>query len=226
MRQLPLALLLIAALVGCSDRGISDQPEGAGTPAASGTATPANNPPPSDIPLISSRQSTTQAMPQIAPPTGTAVVAADGAINAAGLLFSLPADWQSVPPASSMRLVQATVPGGGDLTVFHFGVGGGGGVDANIERWIAQFEVAAGTTPVRDRFENGGLIVHVVEVSGTMLPSGMGMGPAVPMPGSRLLGAVVEGPGGPWFFKTTGPDAAMTAGREAFLAMLRAATAG
>lgn len=220
MRPL-LLVLLTAALVGCSDRGVSDQPEAAGTQPAPGTSAPANAPP-----MLSSRQATAATTPQIAMPTSTASVAADGAINAAGLVFTLPADWQSVPPASAMRLVQASMPGGGDLTVFHLGVGGGGGVDANIERWIGQFEVAVGTTPVRERFESGGLVVHTVEVAGTMLPSGMGTGPAVPMPGSRLLGAVVEGPGGPWFFKATGPDAALTAGREAFLAMLRAAAAG
>jgi hypothetical protein len=38
----------------------------------------------------------------------------------------------------------------------------------------------------------------------------------------RLIGAVVEGPGGPWYFKLTGPDATVTAQKEAFLAMLRA----
>jgi hypothetical protein len=49
------------------------------------------------------------------------------------------------------------------------------------------------------------------------------MGPAEPQPGSRLLAAVVEGPGGPWFFKTTGPDETVAAARADFLAMLRAA---
>jgi hypothetical protein len=49
----------------------------------------------------------------------------------------------------------------------------------------------------------------------------MGGGPTEPTPGSRLLGAVVEGPGGPWFFKITGPAATVTAAAPAFDAMLR-----
>jgi hypothetical protein len=48
----------------------------------------------------------------------------------------------------------------------------------------------------------------------------MSGGPAEAQPNSRLLGAVVEGPGGPWFFKATGPSATLGAQRDAFLAML------
>ena len=38
--------------------------------------------------------------------------------------------------------------------------------------------------------------------------------------GFRLIGAVVEGDGGPWFFKLTGPDATLAAARGAYLEML------
>lgn len=53
-----------------------------------------------------------------------------------------------------------------------------------------------------------------------MKPSTVGMGPATAQPGSRLLGAVVEGPGGPWFVKAIGPDATVAAARPAFLELL------
>ena len=42
-------------------------------------------------------------------------------------------------------------------------------------------------------------------------------------PGSRLLGAVVEGEGGPWFFKATGPDATLAPQRLPFRGMLQRA---
>ncbi len=49
----------------------------------------------------------------------------------------------------------------------------------------------------------------------------MGSGPTTPQPGFRLLGAVVEGEGGPWFFKLTGPEATLASEREAFFGLLR-----
>jgi hypothetical protein len=124
-------------------------------------------------------------------------------------------------------VAQAVIPGSGgpgDLSVFHFGVGGGGGVEANIERWIGQMEGA--TEPERGAFEANGFQVTWVDVRGTLLPSQMGSGPTTPQANSRLLGAVVEGPGGPWFFKATGPEATLAAEREAFLEMLRSVKAG
>jgi hypothetical protein len=36
-----------------------------------------------------------------------------------------------------------------------------------------------------------------------------------------MLAALVEGPGGPWVFKATGPEATMEAAREDFFALLR-----
>jgi hypothetical protein len=128
-----------------------------------------------------------------------------------------------------MRMAQAAIPGPGgpaELVLFHFGPGGGGGVEANIERWIGQVEIEG--EPERGAFAAGdpaqdGVRVTWVDAAGTLQPSGMGMGPTEPQPGSRLLGAVVEGPGGPWFFKATGPDETLAAARGDFLAMLRAA---
>ncbi|HMB54327.1 MAG TPA: hypothetical protein VKU40_13495, partial [Thermoanaerobaculia bacterium] len=136
------------------------------------------------------------------------------------------AGWQPRPPSNQMRMAEASIPGDAgpaDVTVFFFGPGGGGGVDANIQRWIGQMEVDAGTEPRRESFSSGDYQVTWVDVEGTLQPSMMGTGPDTPQPGSRLLGAVVEGAGGPWFFKATGPSATLDAAREDFLAMLRTA---
>ena len=146
------------------------------------------------------------------------------AAQGAGLDFDLPAGWQSETPANTMRLAQASVPGeggAGQLAVFFFGPGGGGGVEDNLQRWIGQMKVEPGTQPERGTLEANGMRITWVDVKGTLLPSSMGMGPATEQPGSRLLGAVVEGEGGPWFFKLTGPDATLTAQRDAFFGMLR-----
>jgi hypothetical protein len=138
------------------------------------------------------------------------------------LAFALPAAWVKEPPSSGMRLAQAKIPGPAgpaELAIFYFGAGGGGTADANIERWIGQIDQPA-APPRRASFATHGLGVTWVEVAGTMKPSTIGMGPATAQPGSRLLGAVVEGPGGPWFVKVIGPDATVAAARPAFLEML------
>jgi hypothetical protein len=151
-------------------------------------------------------------------------VPATGGFNpvASRLLFQLPAGWVSQPPESGMRLAQAAIPGPGgpgQFAIFYFGAGGGGTPAANIDRWIGQIDKPA-APPHRESFTTHGLAVSWVEVAGTMKASTIGMGPAAAQPGSRLLGAVVEGPGGPWFLKAIGPDATVAAARPAFLALL------
>jgi hypothetical protein len=142
------------------------------------------------------------------------------------IAFDIPKEWQSQPPTSSMRLAQAVIPGPGgpgELAVFYFGPGTGGSTEDNIQRWAGQVENAEPPKP--QTFESNGYKVTWIEVQGTLKPSGLGMGPSTPQPNSRLLGAVVEGPGGPWFFKATGPDATLSAGRDAFLGMLKSVRA-
>src|SRR5215218_2880803 len=142
--------------------------------------------------------------------------------------FDIPANWQQQPPANQMRVAQATIPGAGgpgDLVVFFFGPGGGGGVESNIQRWIDQMDPAPGSNPQPETFDVNGYRVTWIDVSGTLKPSNMGTGPATEQPNSRLYGAVVEGPGGPWFFKATGPDATLTAERDAFVTMLKSVRA-
>lgn len=150
--------------------------------------------------------------------------AQDGTIE-----FAVPANWQQQPPANQMRITQATIPGAGgngDFVVFYFGPDGGGGVEANIQRWIDQMDPAPGSNPQPETFEANGYRVTWIDVSGTLKPSTMGTGPATEQPNSRLYGAVVEGPGGPWFFKATGPDATLAVERESFLEMLRSVRGG
>jgi hypothetical protein len=165
------------------------------------------------------------------PPAHQPVVGAPAGATAreapSRLVFALPA-WVKEPPSSGMRLAQAKIPGPAgpaELAIFYFGAGGGGTADANIERWIGQIDQPA-AAPKRGSFATHGLGVTWVEVAGTMKPSTVGMGPATARPGSRLLGAVVEGPGGPWFVKAIGPDATVAAARPAFLEMLHGLRTG
>jgi hypothetical protein len=93
----------------------------------------------------------------------------------------------------------------------------GGSIDANVERWVKQFEPKAGAEPRRSQRAVGDLKVTVVEVQGTFASGMPGMGPGQPKTGWALLGAIVETPSGqPWFFKLTGPEKTVTAAKAAF----------
>jgi hypothetical protein len=154
-----------------------------------------------------------------------AVAEAAAPVAGTKLDFKLPAGWVSEAPSSSMRLAQASIPGpggAGEMGLFYFGPGQGGGVQANLSRWAGQMDAGAGTTkPERGTLEANGLKITWIDVHGTLKPSSMGMGPSTPVADARLFGAVVEGPGGPWFFKVTGPDKTLGSQREPFFTMLK-----
>lgn len=192
-RDLALLLALPALLVACGDLEPAVEVDGAST------ESPATD-------------------PTAAPGTET--------VTAAGLAFDLPDDWRVETPDSPMRQFQAKVPGTageGLLTLFFFGPGGGGGVDANIQRWVDQMEAPEGVEPDGGRFESNGLTVNWVEHTGTLKASRIGSFPETDQPDYRLQGAVLEGPGGPWFFKLVGPDATLLEQRDAFEGLLRSA---
>jgi len=156
--------------------------------------------------------------PETAAATGTSRLELPGAS------IEKPADWLFREPASSMRLAEAEVPGPGGpavLTVFFFGPGGGGGTEANLQRWAGQIQPDSGVEPESSVFQVDDFMISTISLAGTMQPSRMGTGPTEAIPGSKLLGAVIDGPGGPWFFKVTGPAETVTAAEPAFDAMLR-----
>jgi hypothetical protein len=126
----------------------------------------------------------------------------------------VPAEWIEQTPSSSMRKAQYALPKAegdsedGELTVFYFGLGQGGSVEANIDRWIGQISQPDGSSSKdkakTTRKEVLALPVTLVDVGGTY-SAGM-MSPGPPRPGYRLMGAVVETSEGPWFFKLVGPE--------------------
>jgi hypothetical protein len=132
------------------------------------------------------------------------------------LRFSVPDDWQRVPSPSPLRVAQFTLPHArgddedGELILFTFeDPQGPRTLSDAVERWYSQFtqpdgrpsrEVAVVTTrKMRD------LDVKIVDLSGTYRAQ---MGPMEhpSRPGYRLLGAVVESQGGPWYWQAVGPS--------------------
>jgi hypothetical protein len=150
--------------------------------------------------------------------------------EAAGLRYTVPSEWSRVPAPSDMRAAQFRVPHAvadaedGELVLFFFGPGQGGSADQNVERWTGQFTQPGGK-PSKDaavvtiRTVNG-LKQTSVDVAGTYKPMPMGGASGAEKTGWRLLGAVVEGPGGPWFWRLTGPAATVGAAKPQFEALL------
>jgi hypothetical protein len=137
--------------------------------------------------------------------------------TAGGVRWSVPARWTE-QPARSMRVATYTIPGkkaadSAECAVFHFGRGNGGGVEENITRWAQQFE--ASPKPKTSVAKVRGMAVHRVDISGTYLtPGGPMMQSQGAKPGYRLLGAIVEAPGGLVFFKCVGPAATISAAEK------------
>jgi hypothetical protein len=141
-----------------------------------------------------------------------------------GVAWEKPKRWVE-ELASGMRLATYVVPsqsGGetGSCAVYYFGPGQGGGTDANIERWIGEFENPG--SPSRREQKVRGMNVTQIEVSGTYRAhAGMsGGGSEAPSPGWTLLGAIVEGPNGALFFKLTGPTGTVEPAKKEFEALL------
>ena len=141
------------------------------------------------------------------------------------LSFTAPDAWKPRPAASSMRVAEFVVPKAGsdaedaDVVIYFF-AGGGGSVDANIQRWIGQFEQPSGAAAKdsgRASFDVGNLKVSTVDVSGTYVAEVRpGATERHNKPNFRMRAAVVETPKGPYFVKLTGPAATVQAALPAF----------
>ncbi len=148
---------------------------------------------------------------------------ATGDVATVGLDWDVPARWHN-RGESQMRLATYDVPaeGGGEAgecAVFYFGPSQGGEADANIDRWIGQFEKHGKITRATKTY--GGMTVKLVDVEGDYLaPSGPMMESSGTKKDWMLKGAIVEGPNGNVFFKFTGPTKTVKAAAKEFDGML------
>ncbi|MFB6262070.1 MAG: hypothetical protein ABEL76_00405 [Bradymonadaceae bacterium] len=138
------------------------------------------------------------------------------------LRWKVPDAWTRTEPATRMRLTQYRVPGAqgsgpATLAVFHFGASEGGSIQANIDRWIGQFDPEGDVEPKQaaeiDERTVDGVKVHVVDISGRYNP---GMAGGAPKDDQRMLAAIAETSEGPFFFKLVGPKPTVGANRDAF----------
>ncbi|MFO7608477.1 MAG: hypothetical protein R6X35_04670 [Candidatus Krumholzibacteriia bacterium] len=215
-----LVALLAVAACGGGDSGQQDQP-----PAPAGNAADATP---------------AAGMSGTAPGSGTADTSGNsGSVTLAGVSFTPPSGWQDLGPTGMRQAQYRLEPVAGDtapgeVNVFYFGPNSGGGVEANLQRWIGQIVLPEGADPAtavaRDTFTADGMAGHLVSVDGSYKSGGMmrpmgggGDGDGEILPGYRLVGVVVEGPQGSLFFKLTGPVATAKAMEDDLLAMVQGA---
>lgn len=140
-----------------------------------------------------------------------------------------PAEWQSKPPASQMRLAEFVTPAAGDdagaeVVVYYFGAGQGGTVEANIERWRNQFADDQGNHPeaIVTRDSASHFPTTYVQLRGSYTRSiGMSDSAALPRPDQVLMAAVVETPRGNLHVQMHGPAASVSAQEEVFRSFVR-----
>ncbi len=167
------------------------------------------------------------ALPPNHPPIGASGTGApmQAEDEAPAITWKVPAAWVSAPNTSPMRLATYRVPASrpatepGDFSI----VRAGGTTDANIERWLGQFDDAGHET--RRRKVVRGLTVTIVEVTGTFTGGAMMPGAAPsPRAGWALLGAIVESRGSSTFFKLTGDKATIHDAEPAFETLIDSIT--
>ncbi len=141
--------------------------------------------------------------------------------SVAGITWRVSGRW-TPGPARQMRVATYGIPAahggkeGSECSVYYFGPSDGGDVEANMTRWIGQFEPTG--DPVRSSKTVDGMKIHLIDLSGVYIASTGPMmgGPKERKEGYRMLAAIVEGPEGSVFFKTTGPAASIAAAEREF----------
>lgn len=160
--------------------------------------------------------------PMGGPATTTTAAATQTAQSKAGpgeILWDVPKSWKEIPNPNAMRIATYLVaradgdPDDGEMSVSRVG----GSVEANLQRWKAQFDPVKPDSTKRFERTIAGLKVTIFETAGSYT----GMVVKGQQTKSRenwaLLAAIVEVPGGdPWFFKLTGPEKTLAAARPDF----------
>ncbi len=122
-----------------------------------------------------------------------------------------PADWKTVKPKMQMIEHEFNAPEVGEDSARITIMQATGSIDANIDRWVAQFEGAKREDAKVEDKEVSGVKVHVVDITGTFVQKMGGPfapGPTEKLENHRMLAAIIETKEeGKIFIKMTGPAA-------------------
>ena len=136
------------------------------------------------------------------------------------ITLKVPGDWKQEKPTSSLRKAQFSIPAAeGDKENAELAIFPplGGTPEANIVRWIGQFQDDGREAKMTQGESAQGKYIFV-DVKGTYKKP---IGPPVaqksePAPGYRMYGVIfTANEGGNYFFKLTGPDKTVEAQKDA-----------
>lgn len=145
-------------------------------------------------------------------------------VKAAGLSFAIQPGWEQETPANEMRVAQfllPAAPGDADetrLIVFFFDHHTGD-VQANLDRWMDQFDLDADPT-ITERTA-GEIVITTADLSGRYVAeSRPGSGDFQNKPNWRMLASIVQTKQGPYYFRMVGPKATIDRWASSYKAML------
>lgn len=142
-----------------------------------------------------------------------------------------PASWEKKTPKSNIVEYEFAAPAaegdeaGARITI----MGAGGGVKANVDRWIGQFSQPDGSATSEKTFQDkstvGDAEVTIVDISGTYKDQAGGPfapGPAVQRENYRMIAGILSvKDGGDHYIKMYGPKKTVEAQAEAFKKMMK-----
>jgi len=138
--------------------------------------------------------------------------------------FKRPENWKWENPSSPMRKAQLTISGKNGatalVTFFYFGPGQGGSVQANVNRWMAQFTAVNGSAvKATTTTQQTTTTITFVSTHG-IFESGMPGGLTQSCPNYALRGAIMASPQGDVYVKMTGPETLVKEATVAFDEMI------
>lgn len=145
-------------------------------------------------------------------------------VKAGKIMLTVPETWKQKPQANRMRLAEFEVPASdgdkepGEFVVFYF-EGGAGPVDANVERWVGQFEKDGRKEKIISGESPQGKYT-LVDLTGVYNKS---IGPPIQkkskrLEGWRVLNVMLQTDSGDYFLKLDGPKETIAAAEKAFRA--------
>lgn len=151
-------------------------------------------------------------------------------LNVSEFTFKFGEPWVRQQVSSAMRAGQLTYDHEDedledvDLVIYYFGQGQGGGTQANIDRWLGQFEGTPKSNT--EEKEMGDRKVTFLTAEGTYMES-MGGGPfsgdKKARPNYTMLAAILPSDRGDVFLKLTGPTDSVEAMKDDFAAFAESA---
>jgi hypothetical protein len=225
LRRIVSALFIVVA---CKEQPSGSPPPAATAPAATPATTAATTPvnaPASELQSSTSGPVTAQSGP---PQPSLLEKLQDGRSGLGPFSFEVPSGWTETATLSKMRVAEFHFDAGAsvaaELLAYYFGEKGNGSREDAMNHWLTPFQQPDGRSPrsaakvEESRFAGQDAVVF--SVTGTFVRPALPGLPGKDEPDQALVGAIVESPRGPYYFRVSGPRAAVEAATPSFRALL------